>query len=56
VEARITGLEKELAVYETQLAAAAIYANAAQLKDTTLKFESVKKELAAQTKRWGELM
>ncbi|MBF9221008.1 ABC-F family ATP-binding cassette domain-containing protein [Hymenobacter ruricola] len=56
VEARITGLEKELAVYEAQLADAAIYANASQLKDTTLKFETVKKELAAQTKRWEELM
>jgi ATP-binding cassette subfamily F protein 3 len=56
VEARITALEKELATYEAQLADAAIYSNAAQLKDTTLKFEAVKKELAAQTARWEQLM
>jgi ATP-binding cassette subfamily F protein 3 len=56
VEARITALEKELATYEAQLADAAIYSNAAQLKDTTLKFEAVKKELAAQTTRWEQLM
>jgi len=56
VEARITTLEKELATYEAQLADAAIYSNAAQLKDTTLKFEAVKKELAAQTARWEQLV
>ncbi|GAB3326235.1 ABC-F family ATP-binding cassette domain-containing protein [Hymenobacter humi] len=56
VEARITALEKELAIYEAQLADSAIYSNAAQLKDATLKFETVKKELAAQTQRWEQLM
>ncbi|GAC1379632.1 MAG: ABC-F family ATP-binding cassette domain-containing protein [Hymenobacter sp.] len=56
VETRITVLEKELATYEAQLADPAIYANAAMLKDATLKFEAVKKELASQTKRWEELM
>ncbi|MBD2768670.1 ABC-F family ATP-binding cassette domain-containing protein [Hymenobacter sp. BT664] len=56
VETRITALEKELALYEAQLADSATYANAAQLKDATLKFEAVKKELAAQTKRWEELV
>ncbi|GAA4354962.1 ABC-F family ATP-binding cassette domain-containing protein [Hymenobacter saemangeumensis] len=56
VEARITALEKELATYEAQLADSSIYSNAAQLKDTTLKFEAVKKELAAQTARWEQLM
>ncbi|RYU77790.1 ribosomal protection-like ABC-F family protein [Hymenobacter persicinus] len=56
VEARIESLEKELAQYEAQLADPGIYGNAAQLKDATLKFEQVKKELAAQTKRWEELM
>lgn len=56
VETRITALEKELAIYEAQLADSAIYANASQLKDTTLKFEAVKKELAAQTSRWEQLV
>jgi len=56
VEARIETLEKELAQYEAQLADPGIYNNAAQLKDATLKFEQVKKELAAQTKRWEELL
>jgi ATP-binding cassette subfamily F protein 3 len=56
VETRITALEKELATYEAQLADPTIYSNAAQLKDTTLKFEAVKKELAAQTARWEQLM
>ena len=56
VEARITVLEKELAVYEAQLADSGIYSNAANLKDATVKFEAVKKELGAQTKRWEELV
>jgi len=56
VELQITTLEKELAVYEAQLADADTYSNAAKLKDATLKFESVKKELAAQTRRWEELV
>jgi ATP-binding cassette subfamily F protein 3 len=56
VETRITKLEKELAQYEAQLADPTTYNNAAQLKDATLKFEQVKKELAAQTKRWEELV
>ncbi|HEX8349579.1 MAG TPA: ATP-binding cassette domain-containing protein, partial [Hymenobacter sp.] len=56
VETRITALEKELAIYEAQLADSAIYANAAMLKDATLKFEAVKKELAAQTARWEQLV
>ncbi|GAB2451330.1 ABC transporter ATP-binding protein [Hymenobacter qilianensis] len=56
VESRITTLEKELAQYEAQLADPDIYSNAAQLKDATLKFEQVQKELTAQTKRWEELV
>ncbi|WP_324677186.1 ABC-F family ATP-binding cassette domain-containing protein [Hymenobacter sp. GOD-10R] len=56
VETRITKLEKELAQYEAQLADPTTYNNASQLKDATLKFEQVKKELAAQTKRWEELV
>ncbi|MGY2131964.1 ABC-F family ATP-binding cassette domain-containing protein [Hymenobacter sp. HD11105] len=56
VESRITTLEKELAQYEAQLADPGIYSNAAQLKDATLKFEQVQKELTAQTKRWEELV
>ncbi|MBC6605276.1 ABC-F family ATP-binding cassette domain-containing protein [Hymenobacter sp. BT188] len=56
VESRITILEKELAQYEAQLADPGIYSNAAQLKDATLKFEQVQKELTAQTKRWEELV
>ncbi|WP_410505548.1 ABC transporter C-terminal domain-containing protein [Hymenobacter sp. HDW8] len=52
----MTTLEKELAQYEAQLADPGIYSNAAQLKDATLKFEQVQKELTLQTKRWEELV
>jgi ATP-binding cassette subfamily F protein 3 len=52
VEARIGILEKELAQYEAQLADPATYNNTAQLKDATLKFEQVKKELAQLNDRW----
>jgi ATP-binding cassette subfamily F protein 3 len=52
VEAKIDTLEKELAGYEKELADPKIYENAAQLKDTTLKFEQVKKELAKLNDRW----
>jgi len=55
VEARISTLEKELAVYEAQLADPAIYSNAAQLKDATVKFESVKKELGLMNAKWETL-
>ena len=55
VEAKIDTLEKELATYEAQLADPKIYDNAAQLKDATLKFEQVKKELAKQNDRWEML-
>ncbi|MDO7876180.1 ABC-F family ATP-binding cassette domain-containing protein [Hymenobacter sp. ASUV-10] len=52
VEANIDKLEKELAGYEKELADPKIYQNAAQLKDTTLKFELVKKELVKLNDRW----
>jgi ATP-binding cassette subfamily F protein 3 len=55
VEASIDKLEKELAGYEKALADPKIYENAAQLKDTTLKFEQVKKELAKLNDRWEML-
>ncbi|WP_223649493.1 ABC-F family ATP-binding cassette domain-containing protein [Hymenobacter psoromatis] len=55
VEASIDKLEKELATYEKQLADPKIYQNAAQLKDATVKFEQVKKELARQNDRWEML-
>ncbi|TDN40437.1 ABC transporter ATP-binding protein [Hymenobacter sp. UV11] len=55
VEANIDKLEKELAIYEKQLADPKIYQNASQLKDTTLKFEQTKKELARQNDRWEML-
>ncbi len=55
VEAKIDTLEKELAGYEKQLADPRIYDNAAQLKDATLKFEQVKKELAQLNDRWEML-
>ncbi|WP_317132525.1 ABC transporter C-terminal domain-containing protein [Hymenobacter baengnokdamensis] len=55
VEASIDKLEKELAIYEKQLADPKIYQNASQLKDTTLKFEQTKKELARQNDRWEML-
>ena len=48
-------LEKELAVYEAQLADPAIYSNAAQLKDATVKFELVKKELGLVNTKWEAL-
>ena len=55
VEAKIDTLEKELAGYEKQLADPKIYDNAAQLKDATLKFEQVKKELVQLNDRWEML-
>jgi ATP-binding cassette, subfamily F, member 3 len=55
VEANIDKMEKELAVYEKQLADPKIYQNTAQLKDTTVKFEQVKKELARLNDRWEML-
>ncbi|UOR07525.1 ABC-F family ATP-binding cassette domain-containing protein [Hymenobacter aerilatus] len=55
VESRVTELEKELAIYEKQLADPTIYNNAAQLKDATVKFEQVKKELDKTNTRWEQL-
>jgi ATP-binding cassette subfamily F protein 3 len=55
VEAKIDTLEKELAGYEKQLADPKIYENAAQLKDATMKFEQVKKELVQLNDRWEML-
>ena len=51
VEAKIDTLEKELATYEKQLADPQIYQNTAQLKDATVKFEQVKKELVQSNDR-----
>jgi len=55
VETKIDTLEKELAIYEKQLADPQIYQNASQLKDATVKFEQVKKELAHLNDRWEML-
>ena len=55
VEAKIDTLEKELAGYEKQLADPKIYDNSAQLKDATMKFEQVKKELTQLNDRWEML-
>ncbi|RSK44236.1 ribosomal protection-like ABC-F family protein [Hymenobacter perfusus] len=55
VEKKIDEREKELAQYEAQLADPQIYSNAAQLKDATVKFEQVKKELAQLNDRWEML-
>ncbi|RZK12143.1 MAG: ABC transporter ATP-binding protein, partial [Hymenobacter sp.] len=55
VEASIDKLEKEMAVYEKQLADPKIYQNTSQLKDTTVKFEQVKKELVKLNDRWEML-
>ena len=55
VEKKIDEHEKELAQYEAQLADPQTYQNAAQLKDATLKFEQVKKELAQLNDRWEML-
>ncbi|MDO7848134.1 ABC-F family ATP-binding cassette domain-containing protein [Hymenobacter sp. M29] len=55
VEAKIDTLEKELAGYEKQLADPKIYENSAQLKDATMKFEQVKKELVQLNDRWEML-
>ena len=55
VEKKIDEREKELAVYEKQLADPQIYQNASQLKDATLKFEQVKKELVQLNDRWETL-
>ena len=55
VEANIDKLEKEMAVYEKQLADPKIYQNTSQLKDATTKFEQVKKELVRLNDRWEML-
>ena len=55
VEANIDKMEKELALYEKQLADPKIYQNTSQLKDTTVKFEQAKKELVKLTDRWEML-
>ncbi|RZK30596.1 MAG: ABC transporter ATP-binding protein, partial [Hymenobacter sp.] len=55
VEANIDKVEKELAIYEKQLADPKIYGNTAQLKDATMKFEQVKKELVRLNDRWEML-
>ncbi|MCB2409062.1 ABC-F family ATP-binding cassette domain-containing protein [Hymenobacter lucidus] len=55
VEGKVTTLEKELAVYEKQLADPNIYNNTAQLKDATMKFEQVKKELNRTNEQWEKL-
>ena len=52
VEVKIDTLEKELADYEKQLADPKIYENSAQLKNATMKFEQVKRELAQLNDRW----
>ncbi|UOQ52493.1 ABC-F family ATP-binding cassette domain-containing protein [Hymenobacter cellulosivorans] len=55
IEGKISTLEKELAVYEKQLADPNIYNNTAQLKDATVKFEQVKKELNRTNDQWEKL-
>ncbi|OGX82053.1 ribosomal protection-like ABC-F family protein [Hymenobacter coccineus] len=55
VEAKIDTLEKELAGYEKELADPKIYQNTAMLKDATVKFEQVKKELGRMNDRWEML-
>ena len=55
VEAKIDTLEKELASYEKQLSDPKIYENSSQLKDATVKFEQVKKELVQLNDRWETL-
>ncbi|PJJ61174.1 ABC-F family ATP-binding cassette domain-containing protein [Hymenobacter chitinivorans] len=55
IEGKINTLEKELAVYEKQLADPNIYNNTAQLKDATVKFEQVKKELNRTNDQWEKL-
>ncbi|TPG66642.1 ABC-F family ATP-binding cassette domain-containing protein [Hymenobacter nivis] len=55
VEAKIDTLEKELAGYEKELADPKIYQNTAMLKDATMKFEQVKKELGRLNDRWEML-
>ncbi len=55
-EAAVGKLEVELAQYEKLLADPQIYNNAAQLKDVTLKFELVKKQLDQQNAAWEAQM
>ncbi|GEO06925.1 glycosyl transferase family 2 [Adhaeribacter aerolatus] len=52
VEQEVQSLEEELAAYEKQLADPKIYANVASLKDTTLKFEAIKKALDDKNSQW----
>ncbi|WP_347158641.1 ABC-F family ATP-binding cassette domain-containing protein [Pontibacter chitinilyticus] len=56
VEKQVASLEQELAAYETKLADPKVYGNVSLLEETSLKFEAVQKELAAQQQKWEELM
>ncbi len=55
-EEAVTKLELELARYEKELADPQIYNNASNLKDVTIKFEQVKKQLDQQNKAWETQM
>ncbi|KAA5540135.1 ribosomal protection-like ABC-F family protein [Adhaeribacter rhizoryzae] len=56
VEQEVQSLEQELAGYEKQLADPKVYSNVSSLKDTTLKFESVKKALDEKNSQWESVM
>ena len=56
VEQEVQSLELELADYEKQLADPKVYSNVSSLKDTTLKFEAVKKALDEKNNQWESVM
>ncbi|MCC9165491.1 ABC-F family ATP-binding cassette domain-containing protein [Pontibacter harenae] len=56
VEKAIQRLEQELAAYETQIADPKVYSNVNLLQETSLKFQTVQKELNAKQEKWEELM
>jgi ATP-binding cassette, subfamily F, member 3 len=56
VEQEVQELERELARYEKELADPKVYENGAILKETTLKFEVVKKALDAKNGQWETVM
>ncbi|MGV3586386.1 MAG: ABC-F family ATP-binding cassette domain-containing protein [Adhaeribacter sp.] len=56
VEQEVQNLEQELAGYEKQLADPKVYSNVSSLKDTTLKFELVKKALDEKNSQWESVM
>ena len=56
LENQVQKLEQELAGYEAQLADPKVYGNVSLLQETSLKFETVQKELNKVSGQWEEQM